>query len=91
MKPKSRLHEHDGNAASGGYEEEDFEGSLENGVAGGIQGRGSQPQLKVIKGKNHKRNGKNQLIGSDLEGTGDQPQMMRIASQGGPLNNMSDG
>lgn len=43
-KPKSRLQEQDGNAASGGYEEEDFEGSLENGMApSGIQGSGSQP------------------------------------------------
>ena len=72
---------------SGGYEEEEFEGSNE----GALAGSGSQAHLKL-----HKNPGKN-LRGqkspkphgnsSDFEGTGDQPQIMRIASQGGPINN----
>ncbi len=86
-KPKSRLQEH--HEGSGGYEEEEFEGSNEG--APGVAGSGSQPHLKLHKGsvKNPRgqKSPKPQGGSSDFEGTGDQPQIMRIASQGGPISN----
>ena len=84
-KPKSRLQDYhnnpqpqDQNNASGGYEEEEFD-----------SGDGSSPpHLKINKNAKNQRSQKAKLqnANSDFEGTGDQPQIMRIASQGGPIN-----
>jgi hypothetical protein len=49
------------------------------------------PQInkRAMKGQ-RRRKIKNEQNVSDLEGTGDQQQIMRIASQGGPINNNSE-